>query len=409
MIMDSVVTLQGIGEFERVLKNECVVYGAGGVATTVLRYAKLYNIKVDRIIVTEKSNNPIQKMGVKVYSLEECLDYITKKNVLVCTLEDKHGEIAEQISGLGIENVYYIGNLLYQKIMHDIGEYEERISCEINLLRREVERLNSYKKFIPKPCLEVLVVNILDHCNLRCRGCDHFGCIAEPYFVPYETIKSDLEQMSKILKGSHILRMGIEGGEPLLHPDLLKIVKVARMCFPYIPIRIVTNGLLLKMQKDEFWKILREYNIEIWVTRYPINLDFEGMQKKADEENVKFKYWCGTDINEKKLFKKIIDLNGENDPVERFAHCYVSNYGNFLMEGKLYSCPFSCQSYRIFNKKFNQNLIMTEDDYLDIYQVEDMKELFSFAARPKYYCRYCNGNDELFEWSRSKGEMEEWV
>ena len=79
------------------------------------------------------------------------------------------------------------------------------------------------------------------------------------------------------------------------------------------------------------------------------------------------------------------------------------------MEGKFYGCPFSCQSYRIFNKKFDQNLRMTENDFLDIYKVKDMKEFFEFAARPKYYCRYCTGLSPLFDWTRSKKEISEWI
>lgn len=79
------------------------------------------------------------------------------------------------------------------------------------------------------------------------------------------------------------------------------------------------------------------------------------------------------------------------------------------MEGKLYGCPFSCQSYRIFNQKFHQNLRITEKDYLDIYHVDTMEEIFEFASRPKYYCRYCKGLSQLNDWERSKGEISEWV
>lgn len=52
---------------------------------------------------------------------------------------------------------------------------------------------------------------------------------------------------------------------------------------------------------------------------------------------------------------------------------------------------------------------MTENDFLDIYKVKDMKEFFEFAARPKYYCRYCTGLSPLFDWTRSKKEISEWI
>lgn len=398
--MNKLNLIHSIVELDKVLSKGSIIYGAGMVATNILRYAKENDFVIDKIVVSEKNKNPDEKCGITVCAIDEIREEINDKIILVCTLEDKHESISKKLTQHNLHEVYYISNSLHKKV---VREKEDR-----NIILREMQKLkcniNSYKKFISKPCLEVLVVNIVDHCNLKCKGCDHFACIAEPYFVPYETIKADLEQMSKILKGSHIIRLVIEGGEALLHPDLLNIVKVARACFPDIHIRLVSNGVFLKKQQDEFWRVFRENNIGIWVTRYPINLDFEGMEARALAEKVEFKFW-----RESKMCKKVVDLNGENDPVERFANCYLSNYGNFLMEGKFYGCPFSCQSYRIFNKAFRTNLIMNESDYLDIYKVNDMQELFDFAAKPKFYCRYCNGNSEKFEWAQSKGIMEEWV
>lgn len=265
-------------------------------------------------------------------------------------------------------------------------------------------------RFVPRPYLEYLVINILDHCNLKCKGCDHFACVADPYLVPYQTLRNDIEKMAEIMHGDNIMKIAVMGGEPLLHPDLLEILKDVRNKFPYAIIRLTTNGILLLQQKDEFWTVCRENDITIVNTKYPIKIDHEKMKEKAASENVKFQFFEGTgDDTVKTSSKKIITLDGTNDPVKSFAKCYISNYGNFLMEGKLYGCPFSCQSYRIFNKKFEQNLRMTEKDYLDIYKVQDMQEIFEFAAKPRPYCRYCSDLDRWHEWERSKQDISEWV
>lgn len=264
-------------------------------------------------------------------------------------------------------------------------------------------------KLAPKEQVEYLIVNILDHCNLRCKGCDHFACIAEPYYVSAQTIRRDMEQMA-IICGDKIQRIGVMGGEPLLHPDLLIILEYIRNSFPNSVIRLTTNGILLLRQNDKFWKTLRELNIVIVNTRYPINLDFEGMRRKALEENVSFMHFENTsDINVKRLFKKNIDSEGRSDITESFLKCHISNYGNFLMEGKLYGCPFSCQSQRIFCRKFNIDLRMTSSDYLDIYNIRSIDEILDFAAAPHNYCRYCTGRSSTFEWERSKGDIREWI
>lgn len=264
--------------------------------------------------------------------------------------------------------------------------------------------------FVPRPYMEYLIFNILDHCNLNCKGCDHFACIADTYIVPYETVHNDIKRMAELFHHDNISQIAVMGGEPLLHPELLKILQDVRENFPYAIIRLTTNGLFLLKQDDAFWKICRDYKITIVNTKYPINLDYEQMKRKCSEENVRFNFFEGTgDETVKTISKKTISLDGTEDPVKRFAECNISNYGNFVMEGKFYGCPFCPQSYRIFNKKFNQHLRLTSKDFLDIYKVHDMQEIFEFAAKPKPYCRYCSDLVRWFEWEQSKKEMSEWV
>jgi len=80
--------------------------------------------------------------------------------------------------------------------------------------------------------------------------------------------------MSILLNGN-VKRIGVMGGEPLLHPELKQILISARVYFPDTLIQLVTNGLLLLRQDEEFWQICRENNITLVNTRYPINLDYE--------------------------------------------------------------------------------------------------------------------------------------
>ncbi len=400
-------------------ENDCMLYGAGRVAKTVVEYASKRQFGINRILVSNIKENPSNIMGVPVYVITDNQESLNDKCLIVCALENLHNEIEKKIEIYHFYKIIYISKELYDQLMYANGNYELDSFCELRRLvyesQKKVEKKidaqkESLLRFVPRPCMEYMVLNILDHCNLRCKGCDHFACIAEPYFVPYETIHRDLDRLSEIFHGDYIMKMSVMGGEPLLHPDLLKILEDVRNHFPYVTIRLTTNGLLLLKQSEDFWRVCRENKVTIVNTRYPINLDFNKMREKAKCEGVIFKHFEGTgDEAVKTLFKKTINLKGDSNPVESFANCHISNYGNFLMEGKLYGCPFSCQSFRIFNQKYGQNLRMSERDYLDIYRVKDMQEIFDFAARPKYYCRYCSGLSPKFEWERSKQEMCEWI
>ena len=400
-------------------ENNCLIYGAGRVAKTVVNYASKKQFVINKILVSNMLGNPLDIMGISVYAIMGNQENLSDKCLIVCAMEKLHSEIEKEMESLDSHKIVYISDELYGQLTYANGNYEldniyefRRLVYELEkkVEKKIVDQKESLLRFVPRPCMEYMVLNILDHCNLRCKGCDHFACIADPYFVPYETIHRDLDRLSEIFHGDYFMKMSVMGGEPLLHPDLLKILEDVRAHFPYVTIRLTTNGLLLLKQSQDFWRVCRENKVTIINTRYPINLDFNEMREKAKSEGVEFNHFEGTgDEAVKTLFKKTINLKGDSDPVESFANCHISNYGNFLMEGKLYSCPFSCQSYRIFNQKFEQNLRLTENDYLDIYKVNNMQEVLSFAAKPKYYCRYCSGLSPKFEWGRSKHEMCEWV
>ena len=393
---------------DRISKEESVyLYNTGVVCEAAIDFMQTnYGLdKIKAIITSDEEYDNELYSGIAIKYIN---DESINKDVLtlIMSRENDQEELAQKLMSYGFKNIEQLSDNFALYLMKKLKN--KKLSFDNEFLLNKVR--DQLLRFVPRPCMEYIVLNILDHCNLRCKGCDHFACIADPYFVPYETIHEDLRRMSEILHGDNLMQIGVMGGEPLLHPDLLKILKDVRENFPYTIIRLSTNGLLLLQQKDDFWQVCRDYDVTIVNTKYPIKLDHEKIKEKAQKEGVKFQYFRGSgDDNVKTSFKKVITIEGTHNPVKSFAKCHISNFGNFLMEGKLYGCPFSCQSYRIFNKKFNQNLRMTEKDYLDIYKISDMQEIFDFAAKPRPYCRYCSDLIRGYEWDRTSQDISEWV
>ncbi|MCI8650192.1 MAG: radical SAM protein [Anaerotruncus sp.] len=265
------------------------------------------------------------------------------------------------------------------------------------------------KRMTPQPWLSYFVLNILDHCNLRCKGCDHFACIAEEHFVSIENIKRDVTRMSELLNGG-VTRIGVMGGEPLLHPNLLEILSVTRKVFPNSIIQLVTNGLLLLKMSEEFWTCCCDNKIVIVNTRYPIDQDYERMQITAKEHKVAFEFYGNTGEVQKTSYKNPLDISGQQNPISSFWSCYHANNLCLLMEGKLYGCTIA-PNIRHFNKKFGTHMELEPGDYLDIHNAQNSDELFNFLAKPKPFCRYCMSNKRTFGhiWERSKQEMSEWL
>jgi hypothetical protein len=253
------------------------------------------------------------------------------------------------------------------------------------------------------------VLNILDHCNLKCKGCDHFASIADERFVSLDDIQKDLGQMSKIVQGD-FPRIGVMGGEPLLHPQLKEILIAARLSFPKTLIELVTNGILLLKQDEDFWRTCREQNIVIANTRYPINLDYKVIKEVSVAHGVIFEYGRGTEKFPRYSYKKTLDIKGEQNPIDSFIECFGDNMHPLLMEGKLYGCTVA-PNVRHFNKRFGTNMQLEGEDFLDIDRVKEASELLNFLACPKPFCRYCDVRNRSFghKWERSKQEINEWI
>lgn len=376
-------------ELLNLLKNQkCVLFGAGEYAKNILAYSINNGVDIDRLLVTNVKDNTSTIWGATVLHINEYLHKLSDTTMIVCVKELSQDEIKNILEHIDIGEVVYISDQLYRDVK---GKFKNPV------LKKRNE-------------MQLLILNILDHCNLKCVGCDHFACIADEYLVPYQILEKEIKRMNELMGNEGIREISIMGGETLLHPDLPKIIQMVRLYFPKAMIRVTTNGLFLLKQKDEFWNSCRNNQATIIVTRYPINLDFATIKEKVVKEGVDFQFFEGTSDDVEKCFSKhIIELDGQEDFKERFSTCGIANYGNFLMDGKIYGCPFACQAIRIFNKKYNENLVLSDDDYLNIYDAKSADEILEFAATPKKFCRFCGGLVGGVEWKRSKMEKSEWV
>ena len=267
----------------------------------------------------------------------------------------------------------------------------------------------SMRRTMPQLRLARFELNILDHCNLRCKGCDHFAAIARERFVSVDNITSDLARMSEVFDGD-VGRIEVLGGEPLLHPQLGQILTETRKCFPQTLIQLVTNGILLLQQEQAFWDTCRENRVVIIVTKYPIDVDYGAIVEMAKNKNVVVEYYGDTGTNKKTSWKVPLDLSGSQDPRRSFINCSFANNNVMLMEGRIYTCTVA-PNIHIFNEVYGTAIPVTDADYVDIYKAGGRSEILDFLSKPKPLCGYCCVGRRSYglRWERSSREMSEWT
>lgn len=286
-----------------------------------------------------------------------------------------------------------IKNFQYRFIMRAAYRFDERIGIVRCIPRTEL----SFR------------IALAEHCDLNCAGCDHFSPLAEPKFADYEETARDFARLSSLFRG-HAKEISLQGGEPLLHPDLIKFLKMTREFFPDAVINITTNGVRLLNQPEEFWLACKENNIVIMVTKYPISLNYEEMEKRAANHGVEYRYYgiSGVTVKKTNLYK--LDVKGLQDSRKNFLLCHRANSCVYLQHGRLYTCTVAPTAEH-FNKYFGKNLKEVPEDSIDIYQANSAQEIMGFLAKPIPFCRYCMVDKaRMFQpWHRSKRVIEEWT
>lgn len=248
-------------------------------------------------------------------------------------------------------------------------------------------------------------IHLVEHCNLNCSGCNHFSPLAEPEFLSIEEFRRDMKRAGELF--SHKCEViDLCGGEPLLHPDIIPFLKAARENFISGKILVVTNGILLPEQKDEFWKACHENKIDVIITKYPIKIDMEKIIFMAK----KFDVVLGDFGTRNHFYVLPVDEAGKGDIYRNFLKC---SWGGKecvqLSHGRFFTCTYAAYMHN-FNKKFGKNIPVTSKDYINIYDDITGDEILKRLAYAIPLCKYCNIDAKrVIEWHRTNYDISEWT
>jgi hypothetical protein len=175
-------------------------------------------------------------------------------------------------------------------------------------------------------------------------------------------------------------------------------------------ISVLSNGILLPKQSDRFWENCKKNDIEIEVTKYPINIDFAAIERAAKKHGVKFSYYQKTDQITKWTNILTLDLNGKQNIKKSFRLCFEANICISLRNGRLYTCSRRSLASN-FNSYFNAGLEESDADSIDIYKAKDIDEILDFLRRPIPFCKYCDWDNIVLytPWHISKKDISEWT
>ena len=77
--------------------------------------------------------------------------------------------------------------LRYNELKNDINWQSDRL-------------FNALVRVTPKASLEVVVIPLVEHCNLNCWGCDHCAPLAEKNFLDIAEFEKDINRIAELAK-----------------------------------------------------------------------------------------------------------------------------------------------------------------------------------------------------------------
>lgn len=257
-------------------------------------------------------------------------------------------------------------------------------------------RIRKLKFSEEKPSIHYFEVPITDNCNLNCKGCLFASNMTSGIeHVEFADLERDAKRMSELFYDVPWIR--ILGGEPLMHPQIVEILKCYRRYFPDSEVDLCTNGLLLPKMEKSFWDCVKENRISIHVSGYKPTYSLLGkIDEILSEQGIPYA------ILKREEFLKYYTLNPDNDMKKSFEKCIASGCYE-VYRGRMSTCSATI-AFEKFNRVFGTSYKITEgEDWFDIHDPQiDVWRVKEKLETPSYICKYCSDSKmESFQWDYS--------
>jgi hypothetical protein len=174
--------------------------------------------------------------------------------------------------------------------------------------------------------------HVVDHCNLTCAECCSLSPLLPRWQIEPADLARDLARAAQVL-APRVFKL--VGGEPLLHPDIVELVRIARTSGIAPTVSITTNGLLLPRMPDALWDAVDALTISL----YPRPALEPETIALVEERAARF----GVALNWKRQDEFVVMTRDEpttdaSETVAIYDACWIRERCHMLRDGRFYTC-----------------------------------------------------------------------
>lgn len=248
-------------------------------------------------------------------------------------------------------------------------------------------------------------LTITHRCTLKCKLCGAYS----PYYSnpkPHwslSQLKLYTDKYFEIV--DYVEKMTISGGEPLLHPDLGKLVEYLCTYGDRIGLlEFITNGTMIP-KTDVIYAMQKFGKVKVIIDNYGPELSTEVPQIEKILDNYGIYYETRKYYGNNAYYDGWIDMSNvskrtrdDAETNEIYNNCIFSKKFQryLLVEGKLYLCATARRCDLL-------NLLTEDNDYInllddDLSLEQKKRKIESFFDRKHFEaCMYCDGFNDKYQ------------
>jgi hypothetical protein len=225
-----------------------------------------------------------------------------------------------------------------------------------------------------------LETHLADHCNLRCANCCTLSPGSEAWFVDPDDLRRDLEAIATSVR-PHVFKL--TGGEPLLHPELLRCLDAARASGISERISVTTNGLLLAAMPDAFFERIDRLTVSHYSSAPLTEAALRSAAERCDRH--------GVQLTVKSIHRfQRMDAESPHDDERAasvFESCWLKVRCHMFYRGRFYACT------RPPHLAAQRGAAIPDGDGVDVHEPRLLPRLLSYLEReePLVACCFCLG------------------
>lgn len=230
-----------------------------------------------------------------------------------------------------------------------------------------------------------LVVITGQKCTLRCKDCANFSPYLPQEYYSIETVCDDFQKLARI---ACVSNLQIQGGEALISPGLVKLLKCVQPASRAIS--IATNGTRLLSQKQI--EVIKSVRASVRISDYNINqqrsVDLMAQCKDNGIPSHLYQFALGSG-NWIEMGDRCMERKGDVETHDVFKSCPFKVCLT-LEDGIIARCSRATVAHHI------QDFSPNEADFVHVRMLDSKQLRYSLVEymrdpSPMEACRYCRG------------------